>query len=127
MSTNDYIPHMYGYSETPHKEPSQNEKVLAAALYGLSLFFPIIAPLVIWLLKKDESEFIQFHATEYLNFFISIVIYSLISTILVVVGIGLLGLMAIYVFNLVFTIIAAIKSFEGQRYKIPFTIRLLNK
>jgi uncharacterized Tic20 family protein len=54
------------------------ERMLAAAIYVLSLFVPVIGPLIIWLLKKDESSFVDYHGKEYFNFLISYTIYSVV-------------------------------------------------
>ncbi|HEY4552388.1 MAG TPA: DUF4870 domain-containing protein, partial [Bacillaceae bacterium] len=57
---------------------SNTEKVLAAAIYVSSFFFPILGPLIIWLLKKDESALIDYHGREYFNFFISYAVYGVV-------------------------------------------------
>ncbi len=105
---------------------SKEERLFAAAIYILSLFSAFIGPLIIWILKKDESNFIDFHGKEYFNFLISISIYIIVSGLLTIILIGYLGIVAVTVYTFVFTIIAAIKSYDGEHYKIPFTIRILN-
>jgi hypothetical protein len=102
-----------------------DEKMFAALIYVLSLFFPVIAPLIIWLIKRDESSFVDFHGKEYFNFLISIAIYSIASGILsiILIGIVLLGILGIGV--LVFTIIAAVKAYEGNEYRFPLIIRFI--
>lgn len=127
MNNDDIINTDYESKESIIKPPEGNEKTLAALLYGISLFFPIIGPLVIWLIKKDESDFLNFHGLEYFNFFISIFIYSSISGLLTIILIGFIGLAMISIFTLVFTIIAAVKAYDGEYYKIPYTIRFFNK
>jgi uncharacterized protein len=101
------------------------ERMLAAILYVVSLFFPIIGPLVIWLLKKDESSFINYHGREYFNFFISYTVYSVISGILVFLLVGILLLWVLGIMALVFTIIAAVKAYEGNEYRFPLVFRLI--
>jgi uncharacterized Tic20 family protein len=101
------------------------EKLLAAGIYVLSLFFPIIAPLIIWLLKKEESSFINFHGKEYFNFFISYFVYSVVAGILTFVIIGIFLLWALGIAALIFSIIAAIKAYEGQEYHFPWIFRLI--
>jgi len=85
----------------------------------------IIGPLVIWLIKRDTSSFIDSQGRESLNFQISIVIYGIISAILILVGIGILLSIAVGIFWLVMTIIAAVKANEGVAYRYPLTIRFL--
>jgi len=91
----------------------------------------VIAPLIIYLVKKDTSPLIASHAKEALNFNISVAIYALALVLLMIVtfGIGALiavpGLIALGIFHLVFTIIAAIKANDGILYRYPLTLRLV--
>ncbi|WP_180960428.1 DUF4870 domain-containing protein [Neobacillus cucumis] len=101
------------------------ERLLAAGLYVLSLFFPIIAPLIIWLLKKEESTFIDVHGKEYFNFFISYFVYSIVAGILSVVIIGIFLLWVLGAAALIFTIIAAVRAYEGKEYHFPWIFRLI--
>lgn len=99
--------------------------MLAAILYVVSLFFPIIGPLVIWLLKKDESSFINYHGREYFNFFISYTVYSVISGILIFLIVGIILLWILGIMALIFTIIAAVKAYEGNEYRFPLIFRVI--
>jgi uncharacterized protein len=104
--------------------PTKDEKLLAVLLYVLSFPTPLLGPLIIWLIKKD-SPFIDYHGREYFNFLISYTIYGIIAGILVVVGIGMLILPILGVAAVIFTIIAAIRAYEGVEYRIPFIFRIL--
>lgn len=105
--------------------PKNEEKMLAAAIYAISFIAPILGPLVIWLLKREESSYINYHGKEYFNFMISYFIYTFISGILTIILIGAIGLFLIGIFGVVFTIVAAIKAYEGVEYRIPWIIRLI--
>lgn len=113
-------------------EISKEERNWALAAHLSTLagsFIPfanIIAPLVIWLMKKDEMAFASDQAKEALNFQIGVTIASLIAAVLCFILIGFLILPIIIVFDLVFTIIAAIKASEGTAYRYPFTLRLVH-
>ncbi len=85
----------------------------------------IIAPLVIWQIKKDEMPFAASQAKECLNFQITMTLFSIISAILCLIFIGIIGLIAIVIIDIVFTIIAAIKANDGIAYRYPFTMRLI--
>lgn len=102
-----------------------DERMLAAGIYVLSLFFPVIAPLVIWLIKKDESDFIDYHGREYFNFLISYTIYFFVSGILTIILIGFVALAILGLMLFVFTIVAAIKAYEGNQYRFPLIFRLI--
>ncbi|MFL6562311.1 MAG: DUF4870 domain-containing protein [Bacillus sp. (in: firmicutes)] len=104
---------------------NNDERLLAAGIYVLSIFFPVIAPLVIWLIKKDESSFIDYHGREYFNFLISYTVYLFVAGIsmMILIGFVLLPLVGLMLF--VFTIIAAIKAYEGNQYRFPLIFRLI--
>jgi uncharacterized Tic20 family protein len=99
-------------------------------LSGLAGFiFPfgnVIAPLIIWLVKKEEYEFVNDQGKEALNFQISMTIYIIASIILIILVIGIPLLIALGIFSLIVVIIAAIKSNEGEKYRYPLTIRFLD-
>lgn len=88
-------------------------------------FGNLIGPLILWITKKDESEFIDATGKEVLNFQISMSIYAIICTLLMFVFIGIILLPIVVIANIIYTIIAAIKANEGHIYEYPFTIRFL--
>lgn len=85
----------------------------------------IIAPLIMWQIKKNEMPFGSSQAKECLNFQISMTIYAIVSFILCFVLIGFVCLVALFVFDVVVTIIAAIKANDGIEYRYPLTIRFI--
>ena len=104
---------------------TQDEKTLAVLAHVLGFFGSFLVPLVIYLVKKDESPFVREHAKEALNFHISMAIYFIISLILVLVIVGILGLIFLGTFSLVVSIVAAIKALDGKPYRYPLCIRFI--
>jgi uncharacterized Tic20 family protein len=99
-------------------------------LAGLARFAPIpfagiIAPLIIWQIKKDEHPFVDYNGKEAVNFQISVAIYLLAAILLVFVVIGFLLVPVVVVFNIVFLIIAAVKANNGEHYEYPLSIRFI--
>jgi uncharacterized protein len=88
-------------------------------------FGHIIAPLIIWLIKKDESPFVDDQGKESLNFQISISIYAIIAALLTLVVIGFVLVIALLTFDMVMVIIAAVKSNNGERYRYPLCMRFV--
>lgn len=88
-------------------------------------FGNLIGPLVLWIIKKDEDAFIDANGKEVINFQISMSIYAIICTVLILVFIGIILLPIVVIANIIYTIIAAIRANEGTVYKYPFTIRFL--
>jgi len=97
---------------------------VAAHLLPLMSIY-IIGALIIWLIKRDEDEFVEDHAREALNFQLSVLIYGLVSVILIIVIIGLFMLLALGLFSLVMSIIAAVKAANGEPYRYPLTMRMV--
>ena len=85
----------------------------------------IVGPLVVWLIKKDESPFVDAHGKEALNFNISVAIYGIVAGLLVFIGIGLLLVPAVLIFWGVMAVIAAIRANAGEYYQYPLTIRFI--
>jgi uncharacterized Tic20 family protein len=112
--------------------PTQDERTWGtiAHLSAFAGFFipvagNVIGPLVVWLIKREQSAFVESQAKEALNFNITVVIASCVSALLIVVFIGFLLLGALAIFWLAMTIVAAIKAGEGVSYRYPFTLRLV--
>lgn len=85
----------------------------------------IIAPLVIWLIKKEEMPFVDDQGKESLNFQITMFIGFIIALILMFVFIGFILLPILAIVDLIMVIVAAMKANEGVRYRYPFNIRFL--
>ncbi|MEP6949558.1 MAG: DUF4870 domain-containing protein [Ginsengibacter sp.] len=111
-----------GTDTEPVIPPTSDEKTLAILAHVLTFAFGFLAPLVIYLIKKDESPFVTYHAKESLNFQITIFI---IVIALVVTIIGLLLIWAVGIVALVLVIMATIKASEGKLHKYPFSLRLI--
>jgi uncharacterized Tic20 family protein len=109
----------------PTRMTKSEARTWALAAHLSPLMVGFLGPLVIWLIKKDESEYVARHAKEALNFQISMFIWLSISAVLIIVIVGFFLLMALSVLMVVFPIIAAVKSNEGKSYKYPLTLRLI--
>ena len=100
----------------------------ASALFGLVFHFSghLLGPLIVWLIKRDLSPEIDANGKESLNFQISMLIYDAIAFILCFVLIGIPILIALWILNTVFVIVASVKTNDGQFYRYPFTIRFIS-
>jgi|WetSurMetagenome_2_1015567.scaffolds.fasta_scaffold204611_2 uncharacterized protein len=85
----------------------------------------VIGPLVIWIIKKDEFPFVNEHGKEAVNFQISMLIYAIIAGLLCFACVGFVLLPAVGIVDLIFLIIAAIKTNNGEKYRYPLTIRFI--
>jgi uncharacterized Tic20 family protein len=109
-------------SEVPAIPPTDDERILAILCHVLSIFFWIFPPLIIYLIKKDQSSFVTDHAREALNFQLTMTLAGIVLFI-TIVGILLLWVLGIVV--LVFVIVASVKASEKRLYRYPMTIRFI--
>jgi uncharacterized protein len=120
-------------SETPllPPPPSPVERTWAMAGHLSALaghFVPfghIFGPLIIWLIKRDESEFVGDQAKEALNAQISFTIYAAVAAVLILVLIGFALLFVIWLADLILIIVAAVSANEGKYYRYPLILRLI--
>lgn len=124
-------------------------------LYWLQFPLPlvnVVIPSLIWLFKRENSEYIDFQGREALNFQITVVLYSIVLFTVGIIGfliylaifgadvedsIGAIALLTrginqtqrivsilMMLFSLAFALTAAVKTKKGNFYFYPFTIRV---
>ena len=92
-----------GPGTTPRYTPTSDERTLAILCHVLTIFFWLFPPLIIYLIKKDESAYVKEHATEALNFRITIGIVSIVLALTIV---GILLIWVVWIAALVFVLVA---------------------
>jgi uncharacterized Tic20 family protein len=110
-------------------DPDERMWAMFCHLGTLVTWFPsanIIVPLVIWLAKKEKYPLVNDQGKEALNFQITILIGYAICIPFFFVLIGIPAFIALGIYHVVFSIIAAIKSNEGRAYRYPYTFRLID-
>jgi len=116
-------------SPPPSVAPDRTWDVLChiSALAGFVVpFGNIIGPLILWLIKRQELPSVDAHGKEALNFQISVTIYMAVAAVLMLVIIGFFLMIGIAVAAIVLVVIAAVKASNGELYRYPLTIRLVN-
>jgi uncharacterized Tic20 family protein len=119
------------HSDVPTSDVPSDAKMwamfchLSAILTMYLLAMGFLGPLIIWLIKKDRSKFVDYHGKEALNFQITVLIACLICIPLIFVIIGIFLLIALGIFSLVMCIIAGINANGGGYYRYPLTLRLI--
>ncbi len=113
----------------PQNPSADNSLAVVMQLLGFAGFvFPlgnILAPLILWLIKRTDSPYLDRAGKEAINFQISYTIYAIVAGLLCFVLIGFLIFPILFVAWVVLMVIAAVKTSNGEEYKYPFTIRLL--
>jgi uncharacterized Tic20 family protein len=112
--------------------PTQDERTwgMIAHLSAFAVFvFPlggnILAPLIIWLTRRNTSAYVEMEAREALNFNISVALGWIVCGLLVFALIGIPLGAALFLYWLVMAIVAAVKASEGVGYRYPFSLRLV--
>lgn len=123
MSYMQYQPNMS--LQTPEQKQWGLFLHLSQLLNVLIPFGGIIAPIVIWQMKKQEMPALDAHGKMVTNWLISSIIYMFVSAILTIVLIGFLGMLAVAVLGVVFPIIGGIKANNGEFWEYPLTIKFL--
>src|SRR3546814_3919631 len=95
---------------------SQDDKTLAMLTHLSGIILCFIVPLVVWLMYKDKADkgYLLAQAKEALNFQITIAIAYVACSILTVILIGALLMPLVWILNIVFCIVAGLKSKEGE-------------
>lgn len=106
---------------------SSEEKTLAGIMYIMCMI-PVVnflGPLIIWLVKREESTFIDDHGKQIVNFQIMMFLGGIVSTLLAVIFIGgILGTI-LFIGNIALSIVGAVKAFNGESYTYPINLKIL--
>ncbi|WP_202908906.1 DUF4870 domain-containing protein [Roseimaritima ulvae] len=135
MSQTPYQPpHDLGPDSGLPGMPTDDEKNMAmlahlSGLLGIAIggVLGFLGPLLLWILRKEDSAYIEQEAKEALNFQLTLLIVYCVT---VVVGMitcfGIVFVFVPVVMQLVFGIIATITASKGIPYRYPFNIRLIS-
>ena len=104
---------------------SPDAKTMAMLAHLLAIFTWWIAPLIIWLVKKDQSPFVNQQGKEALNFQLTLIIGWAVGVLRICIGIGAIILGATWVVNIVFGILSTITVNKGLPYRYPVCIRII--
>ena len=88
-------------------------------------FAHIVAPLILWSMKRDQSALINDQGKEALNFQISLTIYLVIAGALMCALIGFVIFPLLLLFDIIVVIIAATRANHGEFYRYPGTLRFI--
>ena len=121
-----------GYLRSVH--PTPDELTIGMACQLLGIFTGFLGPLILWLVKKDSSAYVDHHGKEALNFQLTIFLISLCCSavvfVLILVGIGFLLLpllILIPILALIFKIVACANAHHrGGWHRYPMCIRFIS-
>lgn len=90
-------------------------------------FGSLILPLILWMTNKEKVYQMDAHGKNIVNFQLSILIYSIICIpLILLLGLGILGLIALAFIAIIFPIINAIKASNGETPTYPLSINIIH-
>ena len=125
-------PHGPGSAPFPAPAPgppgavTSDDKTMALLIHLLTLVSGFIGPLIIWLIKRDQSAFIDHHGKEALNFQLTLLLAWFGAMLALLVLVGLLLIPVLLVLQILFPILAAVAANRGELYRYPLTIRFIS-
>lgn len=120
-------PQAYGPGSAGFWQPTPSERSTSTWTQVGAIFTAWIVPLIVFLVKKDESPFIREQSRQSLNFQLTLIIAYIIADVIAVItlGFGAILYLVIWIVALVFMIIAAVAANKGEVYKVPMSIQFV--
>ncbi len=106
-------------------ESERNWAMLCHLAAFAGYFFPfggILGPLICWLSKKDESQWVNFNGKQALNFQLSILLYMVLAVPLCFIIVGIPILIFLGFLEVICIVIASVKASKGEEFRYPLNI-----
>lgn len=106
-------------------ETERNWAMLCHLSAFAGFFFPfggVIGPLICWLTRKDESEWVNINGRNSLNFQLSILLYIVLAIPLCFIIIGIPIIIVLSTLKVICIIIASVKAPKGELFRYPLAI-----
>ena len=107
----------------------KDDKTFGMLAHLLGAFTAFVGPLIIWMIKKEDSPYVDDQGKEAVNFQITIAIAYAVAMVLSMIPfvacLTALLFPAIWIAGVVFSIMACLKANEGELYRYPYTLRLI--
>src|SRR3954451_22190770 len=98
------------YAAPPAQLSPQDEKLWATLTHVGCILFHWLAPLIAYLVLKDRGPFVRWHTRQALNFQLTLLLAYIAGGVLTLLFIGIFVVMAAFVLNIVFGILAAMAA-----------------
>ncbi|MQY02745.1 DUF4870 domain-containing protein [Actinomadura macrotermitis] len=99
--------------------PTSDERTWGLLCHLGQFLVGLLAPLIVYLTKKDESPFLRHHGAQGLNFAVTQLVYFVVNFILIFLIIGIFTMIALAIAQVVFLILAAVAANRGEWYTFP--------
>jgi uncharacterized Tic20 family protein len=105
--------------------PTSDDRTMGLLAHLGGILFGFVPSLIVWLVKKDTSKFLDDQGKEALNFQITMAIAHVACFILTFLVIGVFIWPLVWLANLIFCILGGLAANKGEKYRYPFAIRLI--
>lgn len=82
----------------------------------------LIVPIVLWQIKKNESDTLDRHGRIVVNWIITEILFGILFALLCLVLIGIPLLFVLCVVAIVFPIVGGLKAYDGEVWRYPCSI-----
>ncbi len=120
------------YSQGQVSPSSSDDTTMAMLAHLGGIVFGFIPSLVIWLVKKDQSQFVAHHALKALNFqilvfaaYIAWFVFRIINAFIGIPFVGGLLWLALFLGPLVFSIMGGVAANKGEDYSYPIDVKIV--
>jgi uncharacterized Tic20 family protein len=120
-------PNMAEGTPPPVMNGDKDARTMAMLAHLLGALFSVLGSLIIWLMKKDSSPFVDSQGKEAVNFQLTLLIAHVVAYILFAITCGFLFFLPIItaLVQLIMGIIGAMQANNGVEYRYPFCIRFI--
>lgn len=111
----------------PNYDDGRNDQDtgMGALTHIMGLMFGFVGPLIIYAVTDDE--FVKKNASRAFSWQIFLLLYMVLSLFMISFIIGILFLPLLFLLNLVFCIVGAVKAGNGEIWDYPGTVDLLER
>ena len=90
-------------------------------------FGSLIIPLILWTTQKEKVYSMDEHGKNIINFQLSLIVYFIICiTLILLLGLGLLGFIVLGIMSIIFPVINAIKASNVETPTYPFSFKFIS-
>lgn len=105
--------------------PDPDSRTMGMLCHLLGIFTGFVGPLIIWLMKKDQSPFVDDQGKEALNWHFTIMIGFVAGFLTWCLFIGMFLVAGLAICNLIFSIFGTMKANQGIAYRYPWSIKFI--
>ena len=100
---------------------------LCQLLTAITGFGGLIVPLIIWATQKDKVYLMDEHGKRIINFQLSVIVIAIICIpLILLLGLGIIGLIVLGIISIIYPIINAIKTSNGELPEYPLSLNFIS-